>query len=116
MPNVRYYDYGVMRREADRRMYDAQKRAAEPVPTKRVTHDYSEQKRPEPEPVPACAQDAPEPERPACPEPGEICTQPTPPSVAIGSEELLILALLMVALSEKGSLPLALALLYLLMG
>lgn len=116
MPNVRYYDYGVMRREADRRMYDAQKRAAESVPTRRVPHDYSEQKRPEPEPMPACAQDAPEPDKPACPEPAELCPGSGTAAGAVGSEDILILALLMVALSEKGSLPLALALLYLLVG
>lgn len=117
MPNIRYYDYGVMRREADRRMYDAQRRAGHDgsVPTKRVTPDYSEQTRPESGSLPTCTQDAPECDNIACAEDCADChVQEKAPAISINAEELLIIALLMLTLSEGRNMPLALVLLYLL--
>jgi len=123
MPNIRYYDYGVMRREADRRMYDAQLRAArdESMPTKRVTcecgvpRDQAAEKQ-IPEACEPCmckdemCRSAIQPE--AC---TEHAVKAETTAAGLPAEELLIVALLMLAISEGSSLPLILALLYLLL-
>lgn len=131
MPTVRYYDYGVMRMESERRMLDAQRLSAERENRtfRRVTPDISTQTRPAAESEATCQQSAPEYDEPIC-----TCTEQKPPDAAeeccctdgcvqaktcaqreLHAEELLIAAILLLALSEGGNLPLVLALLYLLM-
>lgn len=127
MPGIRYYDYGVMRRESEQRMYDAQRRSANGnLPYRRVKPEYGEQTRPETRHAQAESQDAlmcdtDEFSDTSC---GECrCAEETDSSCraagktglgGIPAEELLIAALLILAISEGGDLPLILALAYLL--
>lgn len=133
MPTVRYYDYGVLRMESDKRMLDAQRRSAQQMtPMRRVSHGWSEQTRPTEESLPIRPQDAHECEE--C-DNAAICRQErehiaerdrsdcaeiktTGGAKALfnlSGEELLIAVLLLLAISEGSELPLILALLYLLM-
>ena len=132
MPSVRYYDYGVMRRESDQRMLDAQRRSGnQSMPMRRVTPDCSAQTRPAEGSLPireqdactcekcndkdtsyecCCAAEHVQDECPAVPRQSDA-----KPPERLRSEELLIAALLMLAISEGCGLPLILTLLYLLM-
>jgi len=135
MPSVRYYDYGVMRREADMRMLDAQRRSTEQhqTPMRRVTPDFGAQTRPAEGSLPIRVQDAP-----MCGEcndgeaAGELhcrcnagCERNSAavhavqhgekPTTAAQGEELLIAVLLLLAINEGSGLPLILTLLYLLL-
>ncbi len=118
MPDVRYYDYGVMRREADRRMYDVQRHTHTDgvLPVKRIICDHSQQARPEYGPQPTCTQDAPESVNVECAGSERSCEeQPLFGKMPFNAEDMLIISLLLLALSESGSnIPLALVLLYLL--
>jgi len=124
-------------------MLDAQQRSANrgAMPYKRVSPDISAQTRPAAEPQTACSQNAPkdhdaryiqestlqysdctQTEEVTCPltqtgEPqtGQVCQAAPKRPPSISSEELLIIALLLLTLSEGGNMPLVLALLYLLM-
>lgn len=124
MPDFRYYDYGVMRREADRRMYDAQLRVArdDSMPTKRVTcgcggqtEHTAEKSTTENNHAPCVCEDA------VCENAAQIgnstehVAKAKHTEAGLSAEELLIVALLMLAISEGSSLPLILALLYLLL-
>lgn len=131
MPTVRYYDYGVMRMQSEQRLLDAQRRSADQWEQsyKRVTPSINTQTRSAAESLPTCQQNAPECDESVCKcvesetrrecgthSPSAQCAQPqTCGQKMPSSEELLIIALLLLALSEGGSLPLVLALLYLLM-
>lgn len=109
-------------------MLDAQRRSAE-RDYKRVTPEISTQTRPVAESIPTCRQDASDCDEPICTCPEEIslpasdscgcadqCVPAKPGGLnALPSEELLIMALLLLTLSEGGNLPLVLVLLYLLM-
>ncbi len=112
-------------------MLDAQRRSADrgDQSYKRVTPSINTQTRSAAESLPTCQQNAPECEKTVCAcaesepysknEPciaAERCAQPPVcGKEALSSEELLIIALLLLTLSEGGSLPLVLALLYLLL-
>ena len=131
MPSVRYYDYGMMRRESDRRMLDAQQRRNEHqhTPMHRVTPDIGEQMRPAEGSLPIGSQDAKEckdndivQQECGCPmleqdTENPICSEPhrEKKGISLSGEELLIVALLILAISEGCELPLILALLYLLL-
>lgn len=118
MPNVRYYDYGIMRNEADRRMYDAQRRAGrhDEPPVRRVLCDGNTQARPEPVTEAVCGQDAPESDDIACAGICDECrAEAKEPAAAMQAEELLIAAILMLALCDGKNMPLVLVLFYLLM-
>lgn len=135
MPSIRYYDYGVMRRESAQRMYDAQRQSAlQHTPLKRITPDNNTSAHPVHESSPIISPGAPElsvdnsaeqhiseadrepREKPAacrhCGKPGIDLSNA---SVMFSSEELLIAALLLLAINENSGLPLVLALLYLLL-
>lgn len=114
MSNVRYYDYGVMRREADRRMYDVQRRScAESSGIKK----QPEQTRPESETQPYETRDVINVDEKICceQEQKECRAAHGSPLTSLSPEELLIVALLLLTLSEGRNLPLMLVLLYLLM-
>ena len=113
MANVRYYDYGVIRREADRRMYNAQHNARRSAACSAEDTAKSDCTEPCREPVCGCSEEVCAQEKavdcaPLCPEAADR-------KGGIGVEELLIIALLLLALNEENCLPLALVLLYLLM-
>ncbi len=133
MPSVRYYDYGVMRHESDQRMLEAQRRSVQyTTPMYRVTPEWSEQARPAEGSQPIQPQDAPECRK--CDDQKDLCEQEyrdtdecacevrkepesdrAKPMLKLSGEELLIAALLLLALSEGCEWPLVLTLLYLLM-
>lgn len=115
MPDVRYYDYGVMRREADRRMYEAQSRTGRDASVKPAAladtesvgcQPNAEETRPAHGRQPEETQDVSEP--------NTACAVRREGAAVMPTEELLIIAMLMLALSE-GSIPLAMILLWLLM-
>lgn len=109
-----------MRREADRRMYDVQRRTE-----RQNAHSAAHSRPAESCSVPSCAREEHKPpECTACAEScvqadtraeEECCPKPASPILRLPSEELLILALILLVMSEGGNLPLVLALLYLLM-
>jgi len=112
-------------------MLDAQRRSADQGGQfyKRVTPSINKQTRSAAESLPTCQQNAPECENTICTcaesepcrkkEPCKVAERRVQPSICeqefFSSEELLIIALLLLTLSEGGNLPLVLALLYLLM-
>ena len=126
MPGIRYYDYGVMRRESEQRMFDAQRRSADAdVPCRRVRQDYREQMpftAVSPTEAPACEEtvccSSEETVHDECAA-EENCTakpaQRAAEHCGMPHEELLIAAVLLLTLSEGGDIFLLLALAYLLM-
>ncbi len=127
MSTVRYYDYGVARMESERRMMEAQRRAAldSAKSFKRVCPECGTQMRPAAEPETVCTQSAEEHGNTqsspiecggedACP---QVRAQPAGHCKPAGTagDELLIAGLLLLTLGDGGNLPLALALIYLLL-
>ena len=111
-------------------MYDAQRRAEKPNSGGSRCHGQPEAcQQPREGNAPQCGcESAPPPKAPPCPERchdqcaescpapgGECCAASASPAQRLPSEELLILALLVLVMNEGGSLPLVLALLWLLM-
>lgn len=132
MPSVRYYDYGVLRMESDKRMLEAQRSSArQSMPMRRVNPGWSKQTRPAEESLPIRPPDAHDCENSdgadvcrqncecAAVKTNNECAEPendgTQRLLNLSGEELLIAALLILAISEGSELPLILALLYLLM-
>ncbi len=119
MPSIRYYDYGVMRRESEKRIYDAQRVSSEPYKRVRAEEspkaaetvmppsEYGEQSVPE-RVNESDQQEKAETIHNDC---NALFTDGRSP---VSGEDLLIVGLLLLALSEKGNMALALVLLYLL--
>lgn len=142
MPSIRYYDYGTMRRDAERRVYDVQKTVRFERPARDEQPGASEQAeryrdearegraaqyRETPEcgcrateniGCSPCDEGAAEPcsqsAGSSCPKRCGDCS-PASSAKPFGGDELLILALLVIIMNDGGDLPIMLALLYLLL-